>query len=60
MSKYVHQYQGFKIIIEWDTLFMWGFNIKGIPERRDNWDYPESEIALQAAKKIVDSICIYR
>lgn len=55
-----YNYRDFEVIIEYNGLVDWGYMIEGIPHSRDNWDYVSSVLALSAAQKEIDLICISR
>lgn len=55
-----YNYRGFNIVIEYNGLVDWGYNIEGIPQSRNNWDYISSILALSAAQTEIDLICIAR
>ena len=55
-----YSYRGFNITIEYNGLVDWGYSIDGIPQNRDNWDYISSVLALSAAQREIDLICISR
>ena len=55
-----YNYRGFEITIEYNGLVDWGYQISGFPCPRDNWDYISSVLALSAAQRQIDLICIAR